>query len=98
MKKTLFILAILSVLVFLPKMTLAYTLPGLAASVGSALVATALACAAIGLAVAAILFLTAAGSPEKISQAKAALFWGIVGVVVALIAGGAIGFVTSIIG
>ena len=40
--------------------------------------------------VAGILFLSARGEPEKIKQARAALFWGIIGVVVGLLARGVV--------
>lgn len=42
--------------------------------------------AVIMIIVAGILFLTAAGSPEKIAQARQALIWGIVGIVVGVLA------------
>jgi hypothetical protein len=41
--------------------------------------------------VAGILFLTANGSPEKIGQARQAVIWGIVGIVVGIMAGGIVG-------
>ena len=47
--------------------------------------------------VAGILFLTAQGNPEQLSKAKAAFFWGIVGVVVGIIAYSIITIVGSII-
>lgn len=36
--------------------------------------------------IAGILFLTASGNPEKIAQARTAFLWGIVGVVVGIVA------------
>ncbi len=42
--------------------------------------------ALISFIVAGILFLTAAGNPEKITQARTAFLWGIVGIVVGIIA------------
>jgi len=42
--------------------------------------------ALIAFVVAGILFLTAAGNPEKIAQARTAFLWGIVGVVVGIVA------------
>lgn len=47
--------------------------------------------------VAGIIFLTANGSPEKIGQARNAVIWGIVGVVVGIVAGGIIKFVEGLI-
>lgn len=42
--------------------------------------------ALISFVVAGILFLSAAGNPEKIAQARTAFLWGIVGVVVGIVA------------
>lgn len=42
--------------------------------------------AVIAFVVAGILFLTAAGSPEKIQQARNAFLWGVAGVVVGILA------------
>lgn len=47
--------------------------------------------------IAGVLFLTANGSPEKIGQARQAVIWGIVGVVVGLLAGGIFSFVSELI-
>ena len=41
--------------------------------------------ALIAFVIAGILFLTAAGSPEKIAQARTAFLWGVVGVVVGIV-------------
>ena len=46
--------------------------------------------------VAGIMFLTAAGNPEKIAQARNAFIWGIAGVVVAILAFTIINVVTKI--
>ena len=40
--------------------------------------------------VAGILFLSARGEPDKVKQARLALFWGIIGVVVGLLARGVV--------
>ncbi len=48
--------------------------------------------------IAGSLFLTAAGSPEKIQQARQAFLWGIAGVVVAIIAYSALTLVGSLLG
>lgn len=45
--------------------------------------------------IAGILFLTAAGSPEKIQQARNAFMWGVVGVIVGIIAFSIISIVMS---
>ena len=47
--------------------------------------------------VAGILFLTAQGNPEQVSKARSAFFWGVVGVVVGIIAYSIITLVGSII-
>jgi len=46
--------------------------------------------------IAGILFLTAAGSPEKVAQARQAFLWGVAGVVVGILAYTMITVVTSI--
>jgi hypothetical protein len=46
--------------------------------------------------VAGILFLTANGSPEKIGQARQAVIWGIIGIVVGILAGGIVSFVGTL--
>ena len=48
--------------------------------------------------VAGILFLTSAGSPEKIGAAKKALIYAIIGIVVAVIAGTIVSIVEEILG
>ncbi len=47
---------------------------------------------------AAVLFLTAQGAPEKLNTAKSAFIWGIVGVIVGIIAYSIITIVGSVIG
>lgn len=42
--------------------------------------------AVISFVVAGILFLTAAGNPEKVAQARTAFLWGVAGVVVGILA------------
>lgn len=54
--------------------------------------------ATIALVFAGILFLTAFGDPKKLAIARSAFLWGIVGIIVALLAYGAINLVKSIIG
>ena len=55
-------------------------------------------CIAVVMFVAAgILFLTAQGAPEKLKTAKAAVLWGVVGVVVGLAAFSIIALVTAMI-
>ena len=47
--------------------------------------------------VAGILFLTAQGAPEKLKTAKAAVLWGVVGVVVGIVAFSVIALVEAMI-
>lgn len=47
--------------------------------------------------IAGILFLTAAGNPEKVQQARNAFLWGVAGIVVAVIAFAIITIVTSVV-
>jgi hypothetical protein len=53
--------------------------------------------AVISFVVAGILFLTAAGSPEKIATARNAAIWGVAGVAVGIVAYSIIAIVSSII-
>ena len=53
--------------------------------------------AVIMLVIAGILFLTAQGNPEQVSKARSAFLWGVVGVVVAIIAYSIIAIVGSVI-
>jgi hypothetical protein len=48
--------------------------------------------------IAGILFLTAAGNPEKVQQARNAFLWGVAGVVVGIVAYSIIAIVSSVIG
>lgn len=56
------------------------------------------ACVIIGFAISAILFLTSAGDPSKLTQAKSAFVWAVVGTIVAVIAFNGEGFVNSLVG
>jgi hypothetical protein len=47
--------------------------------------------------IAGILFLTASGAPEKLTQARSALIWGVVGIVVAIIAYSIIAIISSLL-
>ena len=53
--------------------------------------------AVIAFIVAGVLFLTAAGNPERIAQARNAFLWGVAGVVVGVIAFTIITLVTSFV-
>lgn len=48
--------------------------------------------------IAGIKFLTAQGDVKKVSEARQAVIWGIVGVIVGLLAGGIINFVARLMG
>lgn len=54
--------------------------------------------AVISFVVAGILFLTAAGNPEKVAQARTAFLWGVAGVVVGIIAFSIIAIIGSGLG
>jgi uncharacterized membrane protein SirB2 len=54
--------------------------------------------AIIAYVISGILFLTAYGEPEKLRQAKSAAIWGLMGILVALLAFGAVTLVRNIIG
>jgi uncharacterized membrane protein YjfL (UPF0719 family) len=47
--------------------------------------------------IAGVLFLTANGEPEKIKQARSALYWGVAGVVVGILAFSIIAIVSNIL-
>jgi hypothetical protein len=100
MKKTLFILfVLLPVFFLLPSITLAIGQPKeIAESVARAVKDAAIALAVLGFAVAAIMFITATGNPEQVNRAKTVLLWAVIGTAVALIAGGAREFVTTLVG
>jgi hypothetical protein len=92
MKKYLISLALLSALA-LPVFALAQGQPAGGATLDSLVngIKTAAwtifgAVAVIAFVVAGILFLTAAGNPEKIQQARNAFLWGVAGVVVGILA------------
>lgn len=54
--------------------------------------------AVIAFVVAGIMFLTAFGEPEKLSKARSAFIWGVVGIIVALLAFGIITLIRTAIG
>lgn len=54
--------------------------------------------AVIAFVTAGILFLTAGGQPEKVQSARSAFIWGIVGVVVGIVAYSIIAIVSSVMG
>lgn len=47
--------------------------------------------------IAGVLFLTAKGEPEKIKQARSAIYWGVAGVVVGILAFSIIAIVSNIL-
>ena len=53
--------------------------------------------ALIAFIIAGILFLTAAGQPEKIAQARTAFLWGVAGIVVGVVAYSIIGIVQNLL-
>ena len=54
--------------------------------------------AVIGLVVSGILFLTAQGDPQKIQIAKQALLYGIIGVIVGIVAYSIVNIISNVIG
>ena len=54
--------------------------------------------AVVAFVIAGILFLTAFGETDKISKAKSAFIWGVVGIIVALLAFGITSLIRSAIG
>jgi hypothetical protein len=63
-----------------------YSLTGILEFILNALWIIFTAIAVIMFVIAGILFLTAGGAPDKLTQARSALIWGTVGIVVAIIA------------
>lgn len=81
MKKTLITLALIGIV--LPGVAFA-DLPGMVGKVQSVLTGIGTALVIVAILIAGILFLLANGEPDKISQAKKALLWAIIGGVVVL--------------
>jgi hypothetical protein len=53
--------------------------------------------AVICFAVSGILFLTAQGKPEQLTKAKSAVLWGVVGAIIAILAGSSLSIINSLI-
>ena len=75
-----------------------YSLTTVLTSILNALWIVFSAIAVILFVIAGILFLTASGAPEKLSTARSALIWGVVGVAVAIIAYSIITIVSGVLG
>ena len=105
MKKIILVLTLLAVLT-MPVMALAQIstapptintdLEGLGGKIVSAVWIVFTVIVIIMFVIAGILFLTAQGSPEKVATARLAFLWGVVGVVVGILAYTMITVVTSI--
>jgi len=85
-KKTLF-LSLLSVVLFLPFVVDAKTLPEMARGVQDVTWTIGTAIVVIGWTIAGILYLTSMGSPEKTGTAKKALVAAVIGTVLVVLAG-----------
>ena len=89
---------IISAALILPTLISAQTLASMASSAMNAIVAAAGYVVVILWIITGILFLTAVGSPEKLSSAKISLFAAIIGTVIVIIANYATDFVGKIFG
>lgn len=98
MRKVLVILILLVGVLVLPSVVSAATVEGVAQKVADTAVKVGYAAVIIFWVVTGILFLSAAGSPEKLSTAKKALFMAIAGTAIIIIAVSAISFVGGALG
>ena len=101
MKKNLIALSLVAVILVLPVLALAQktglTLDSLISSVKNATWKVFGLVAVICFVIAGVLFLTAAGDPEKLASARGAFLWGIAGVIVGILAFSIISFVEALI-
>lgn len=70
----------------------------LAANIESAIWIIFTCVAVVCFVVAGILFLTAAGQPDKLQQARSAFLWGIAGVIIGILAFSMVEIITSLLG
>ena len=96
-KKNLFYILLL-VIIAIPAVTHAVTYTAMAEKLKVALLSIGLSVIVIGWVVAGLLYLTAAGSPEKIGTAKKALIAAIIGTIVVLLASGAAEVIGTLFG
>jgi hypothetical protein len=74
------------------------TIESLGVSIGNAIWIIFTIIAVICFIAAGIIFLTAFGDPEKVKTARSAVLWGVVGIIVAIMAYGIVAMIRSIIG
>jgi len=96
--KTSILIIILTSLLSLPAISLAVTVEGMAENVKNISLKVGIAAVVVFWVATGVLFLSAQGSPEKVSTAKKALFMAIAGTVIIIIAATAISFVSSALG
>ena len=97
MNKKFLFLILLSVLV-VPSAAFAQTITGMADAAVNTTLLIASAIVVILWVVTGLLFLTAQGAPEKLTQGKKALFAAVAGTVIVIVATGAIGLVRQAFG
>lgn len=97
-KRLLPLIAATIVVILLPNIALALDLAGMMDKIKEAAWTIFLGLAIIGIIISAIMFLMAAGDPEKLSRAKKAFVWSIVGIAVGLAAGGLFTIIQGIVG
>ncbi|MBU4204627.1 pilin [Patescibacteria group bacterium] len=105
MKKILFILSALSIILILPEMVFAASVPepsggldltNVIKGIASAMWKIFGLVAIVMFVVSGISFLTAQGEPEKLKKAKDSFIWGVAGVVVAILAYSIVAMVSSL--
>jgi len=98
MKKILIILIGLLVLAIPTAMAFAAatTLAGLATNISNAMYTAGIALVVFGFVLSGIMFLTAAGSPEKLGHAKSALLWSVIGTAVIILSKSAEAIITAL--
>jgi len=101
MKRSLVALSLIAAVLSLPTLVLAQkqgiTLDSLINSIKNASWKVFGVIAVIAFIVAAVLFLTAGGDPEKISAARNAFLWGVAGVIVGILAFSIVTFIEALL-
>ena len=95
MKRNLYILFFLAALITLPNLTQAQTIEGMVRNIVDIVVFVGYAVVVVFWVITGILFLTALGAPEKLGNAKRALFMAIGGTVIVVLATSAIAIITN---
>jgi len=88
-KKILFKLGLLFIALSLPQYIFAQTITGIVGNLAGLITNIAIFVVVVSWIITGLLFLTAQGDPSKLTKAKTALIWAVVGTAVAILAGSA---------